>query len=94
MRAHARAIVDQFGNKLRATLRFGIANRSIPIQGGRTVRVGVRVTLQVLPLALPDDNVRNAVAVQIRESHGVELGERHVPGVLGREVAHDSVLDE
>ena len=86
--------MNQFGDKLRSPLRFRIPDRSIPIQDRGPIRVGIRVALQVRPVALPDDNVRNAVAIQIRESRCMELGKCHVACVLSRKITHNLVLDE
>src|SRR5690242_8876813 len=45
-------------------------------------------------MALSDDDVPNTVAVQIGEGRGVEFGERDVACVLGREIAHNGMLDK
>src|SRR5260370_42314376 len=45
-------------------------------------------------MALPDDDVRNTVTIQVREGRGVEFREGNVACVLGREIAHNGVLDK
>lgn len=74
--------MNQPRNKFRATWRFWVAYRSVPIRDGGTIRVGVKVTFEMRIELLANDHVGNAIAIQIRGSRGVRLGERDA-GVLG-----------
>src|ERR1700694_716351 len=86
--------MNQLGNKLRSTFSLRIPNRSVPVQDRRTVGIGIQIALQMRPVTLSGDDVRNAVAIQVRKRHGVEFGESDVARVLGREIAHNRVLDK
>src|SRR6266700_2003259 len=45
LRAHARTVVNQLGNQFGAAFSLRIANRPVPVEDGRTVRVGIEVAL-------------------------------------------------
>src|ERR1017187_441302 len=63
--ASARAVVDQLGDKLRASGRLGIPSRPVPIQYGRAVRIGIVIIVLVRPVALAHYDVRNAVSIHV-----------------------------
>jgi hypothetical protein len=46
------------------------------------------------PEFLADDEIRNAVAIHVRDRRPVRLRESDIARVLRREVVHDHVLDE
>src|SRR5579863_586032 len=75
VRSHPRTVVNQLRYKLGAAGRLRIAHGSIPVQNRGTVWIGIGVALQVRERSLPGNDVRDAVAVQIREGHRVQLRE-------------------
>ena len=68
MGTDTRAIVDQLRNELRAARSLWIADRTVYVQHGRSVRIGVNEIIQVGPESLADNKVRNSVTVDVGES--------------------------
>src|SRR5262249_41038263 len=81
LRAAGRAVVDQFRYEFRAAFRLRIANRPIPVENGRTVRIRIEVTLQVREKTFTGDQIGDSVAVYVSERDAVRLGESHAAGV-------------
>ena len=57
--------MNQFWDKFGAALSVWIPHRSIPIEHRRTIRVWVHVCFQMGIESLADDDIRNAVAINI-----------------------------
>jgi hypothetical protein len=74
-----RIVVHEFGDES-APPEFGIAHRSIDVEDRRPVRVGVRPRIEVRPVFLPDDEVRDAVAVNVATAAPCGLRECDVAG--------------
>src|SRR5262245_23212337 len=94
LRTDSRAVVDQLGNKLRAAFRLRIAHRAVPVKYRGAVRVGVEMAFQMGIEPLADDEVCDAIAVEIREGRSVRFAESDIPGVLRGQVTHDVVPHE
>ena len=79
----ARAVVDQVGNESCPPGRVWIANGLIPVKKRRPIGIGVQEIIQMRKLALADDEVRNAVSIDIGDPRAMQLGERDAAGILG-----------
>jgi hypothetical protein len=67
---------------------------AVPIENGRTIDVGIEVVVIVRPGALSDDEVRNAVAIDIGNGGAMKFREGDATGVRSVVIVHDHVLNE
>src|SRR5258708_8153167 len=94
LRARTRVMVNQFRHELRGTGSFPVAQGAIDVESGRAIRVRIEIALEVREKAFADDEVGNAVAVDVSRRRPVRLGKGEITGVLRREVPRDLVLDK
>ena len=80
--------MNQFGHELRPTRRLRIPDRPEPIQHRVTVRVGIVVALVMRIEAFAGNQVRNSIAVDIRE--GRLSVSNFIPGTTGSKIRQGS----
>src|SRR5579862_1541028 len=86
--------MDQLRLQPRTTRSIRITDSLVPVEVRRSIHVRVKEVVSVRELALSDDKVRNAVAINIRYRRTVELGKYHSSSVLRVVVIHHHVFYE